>query len=547
MAANPFDQFDAPAAAPKANPFDQFDPSPKTAAPSTPAASSDTPASFNQGPPTLGQMSVFEKPADASWKDFMLAHLGEWGKGLGQIGGALSDYARVAGNTYGGALDRALADQSGFRPAASGQWVQGGDIPDLPAAQAAALAAEKAKTAAASERLGTAGTIAANMTGGGPLGKLTEGVSGVFAPYLGKWGGGVLGSGAITAGATATSEAASGEGLSPSDIAISGGIGLLSGVPGGIGRGGRGGASPAAVDLATLKANKTGAYQKLGGVLYDNADVRQAATNAINEIGQREPRIARNGKGALDVLNEIGNNQALGKGVQSGEDINDIIRSLKKVNTGDAVDEAGQIAQRHFNSLLDNTAPITGGPSNSGRQALDEANEAYGRLQDTQRLADMQDKAATAGTDVGSQASSFLASAKGQKLAAQPGWENQLGAFQRLADTTAKPDTIPWYVKHFIIAPALGTGANELYAGFTGQERSPWEHLAADAAVGGGLMGASALGGGLTARLNQAAQNRAIAAARVALSTGQKPALPAAPWRDALRALIYSRGASGAY
>src|SRR4029077_17435288 len=88
------------------------------------------------------------------------------------------DEARVAGNTFG-PYDRIAADQSGFAPDASGRWIQGGMIPDLDAANAAALKAERAKTAAASERIGPVDTALMNAAGYGPF--LAAGGSGVAA------------------------------------------------------------------------------------------------------------------------------------------------------------------------------------------------------------------------------------------------------------------------------------------------------------------------------------------------------------------------------
>src|SRR4029077_12304113 len=82
------------------------------------------------------------------------------------------DEARVAVNTFG-AMERAVADQSGFAPDASGRWIQGGMIPDLDAANAAALKAERAKTAAASERIGPIDSAIASAAGYLPLAAAT--------------------------------------------------------------------------------------------------------------------------------------------------------------------------------------------------------------------------------------------------------------------------------------------------------------------------------------------------------------------------------------
>src|SRR4029077_14014590 len=82
------------------------------------------------------------------------------------------DEARVAGNTFG-LYDRIAANQSGFAPDASGRWIQGGTISDLDAANAAALKAERAKTAAASERIGPIDSAIASAAGYLPLAAAT--------------------------------------------------------------------------------------------------------------------------------------------------------------------------------------------------------------------------------------------------------------------------------------------------------------------------------------------------------------------------------------
>src|SRR4029077_3826353 len=106
------------------------------------------------------------------------------------------DEARVAGNTFG-LYDRMMADQTGFAPDASGRWVQGGTITDLDAANAAALKAERAKTAAASERIGPIDTALMNAAGYGPL--------------LAAGGSGIVGGTAVGAGLGATAAYGRGE------------------------------------------------------------------------------------------------------------------------------------------------------------------------------------------------------------------------------------------------------------------------------------------------------------------------------------------------
>ena len=152
------------APAPTANQPPQADPwhsvlgpaasSPTPAAQVPPAAVSASSDEIAQpGPPTLGQMSVLEKPADVSYNDFVRAHLAEWAKGGRQIGQTADDYVRSATNAFG-VGDRIAAYLSGLT------GVGGGD-----------LAAQRAQSAAANERLGPV-AYAANMTGYGPVSAL---------------------------------------------------------------------------------------------------------------------------------------------------------------------------------------------------------------------------------------------------------------------------------------------------------------------------------------------------------------------------------------
>ncbi len=83
-----FDNYQPPAAAPQSGgAFAGYQPPPSDIA---------------QPGDSLGNMSALDpRAANSSWKDFLLAHLSELGKGASQIGGAASDYARTAANVYG--------------------------------------------------------------------------------------------------------------------------------------------------------------------------------------------------------------------------------------------------------------------------------------------------------------------------------------------------------------------------------------------------------------------------------------------------------------
>ena len=572
--ANPFDQFDAPAA----NPFDQFDTKSGTGGTTTTAPSggsmftrvaADQPASFSQPDDTA---TAPLDPRTATMGDYLVrAH--QLASGLGQIGQTALDYGRVAGNTYGNALDRSLADQSGFKPTASGQWVQGGDIPDLPAAQATALAAEQAKTAAASERLGTAGTIAAHMTGAGPLGKITEGVGTAIAPYVGplakstvegaapvagkfgKWAGGVLGSGAVNAGATATSEVAGGESLSPWDIGVSGVFGLAGGATGGVvGRGGKL-ASPVSAD--DLHAVAQDIYKPLDNVLFNTgSEVKpefDAFRSAIGSTTDLTGKRLGQAKATSAILEDLeGTPQLTGRNLQEAQ------RSLDKIAASPSStvqdQEYAPKLKAALQNVMDNGLPFSGVPA--GEQATGYAGRVqkagdvfHGRAEDIDTLNTMVQKSQSGNKpDVGAQMGAYMNSNQGMGFL-KPGMP-QYDAANTLSDTAQKPLTSGqgltlWDLKHHLLWPAVGlAGAQTAGAFGTTEGHQPWWANIPEDIVG--------LGAGfvLKNRLNAAgalAQQRALDAYRTTASTGifQAPALPTAPLRDTIRRIIYGQGTAG--
>jgi hypothetical protein len=139
----------------------------------------------------------------------------------------------------------------------------------------------------------------------------------------------------------------------------------------------------------------------------------------------------------------------------------------------------------------------TGFATGAAATARDAGNVPFGRANDVARLDDptkgwIAQSQVAGGPDVGDQISSWLRTATGQRYAPPPAAgaaPNAFTAYNTAAGTAAKPEAIPWYVKHFMIAPAVGTLANEGFAAATGQEHSPMEHLAADLGVGATLMG----------------------------------------------------------
>ena len=498
---------------------------------------------------SLGNMSVFDPRAkDASWKDFLLAHLSELGKGAGQMGGAAADYGRVAANALG-IGDSLLASQKAVYNDITGTARNPGQ-PD-PNDYLSNLKAPLADTAAASSRLGTAGTLAASLTGGGPLGEVAGAVKAALP--AGRFAGPLAG--AITGGgATAAGEVGRNQNLSPWDI----GIGTVTGGVGGA-PGGKGGIAPA-VSADDLLAQAKAAYKPLTNVLYDATKEVHPALDPIDAQNALRDWSGYKWGDASKTSKEI--NTLLDKPQLSANDLQQSQSYLKGIASDGRSDPNDAMYAAHYagklQDVLDNATPQTGVPSTwsnptnapSFASAQKAAGDAlYGRAQDVGRLDDWIAKSKVAGggagQDVGSQASSYLRTGTGQQFAA-PGTP-QYDALDTLAGTAARPDALPWWVKHFVIAPAAGTLINEGVSAATGEHESPLEHLGADIGIGTSLMGGSMLYSKLSGIRARAAQQAAIDAARSTLSTGYASGGQPGAWpiSDAARRLIFGLAAGG--
>jgi hypothetical protein len=518
----------APLAVPGGQAAQTPTPSPlATSAPVSPQA----PGGQTQGGADLGSTAFWNKPADASWSDYLLAHLARQTQGGNQ---AASDYARAISDT----TTFGLADR--LQSALTGN----------------SLDQERALTQQAHQRLGPM-DYAASAIGYAPLGELGGAARAADAARyltggskLAGWAGGVLGAGAEGASASALGTLGHGGSLSDAATAaeLGGGLGALTtGVLGA----GTARTLPAAPSTADLLATAKQGYRDAGNILYNNADIRQAMMNARTEIGQQPQRVTRLGQGALDQIGDI-EGQALGKGAMSAEDLNDYVKSLHNYQTGDQVPDAGQIAQKHLNLILGQAQPISGQARGAGGEAIANANQAFGRFSDVDRLQDWQTKAARAGQpDIGSQASSWLGTEEGMRLA--PSGSPQLDALNALAATARPPQVSAapgaWDIRHVVqhLVPAA-TGA-----AFGGYQAGPQHDV--EGALGGMATGAL-LGYGLhkgvpwvQGMAQRAAQQQALDAARVTLATGQKtaPLAGPSPYGDALRNLIFGLGARGVY
>jgi hypothetical protein len=423
------------------------------------------------------------------------------------------------------------------------------------------LEQERAKTAAASGRLGAMAPIvqgAMYAMGPGELG-IAKGLGEAAAPMIGKWAGGVLGSGIEGAGAGMIG--AAGHDEDPNQgMLVGGGLGALGGVPGGVV--GRGGALAPALSEDALRARASQEYAPLDAMVFHGPSQVKPALDAVtNTMTKSEQDLAASTMAKVNKLADT--NLTTGSDIQKYQKL---FGGLAK--TGGDVDR--QYAPQ-FKSALESvmqadpygrnltpgqgmslmpagTLGGTGFAPGAAAAARDAGDVFHGRANDIERLNDMVTKSqVTGGPDVGSQARQYLLSKPGQ-VYAQPG-STPYGAFDAIAGTSEKGGYIPWWMKHYVIAPAIGAAGGGALGAVTGDPHSPWTHALEDAAIGAGIGMAGGTYGGASGAVNKAAQQRAIAAARSAISTGQAqaPVMPLTPLREAVRQAIYGRGAANGW
>lgn len=440
------------------------------------------------------------------------------------------------------------------------------------------VAAERAKTDAARTAVGpiasTAADLAGYSVGAGSLGGAAK-IGEAAAPYLaklpltgaGQWLGGVLGSG--TEGALASGAGALGHGQSTSDAesaalyggALGAGAGTLGGVVG------RGGTLAPAQSAADLLAQAKQQYAPLTNVLYDATKEVHPALDPIDAQNALRDWSGYKWNDATKTSGEI--NTLLNKPQLSANDLQQSQSYLKGIAGDGRSDPNDALYAAHYagklQGVLDNATPQTGVPQNwsnptnapSFASATKAAGDAlYAKAQDVGRLNDWIGKSAVpGGPDVGGQASAWLRSPEGQNFAA-PGTP-QYDALSALAKTNAGPDLSAgpnaWDVRHAVhpLVSALTAGAITGAGGQIAEGHFDPAALAAEtlSGVATGYMLHKGLPAFQQKFIQGPAQARAIDAARSTLSTGQlqAPVLPDAPFRDAVRKLIFGQGAAGSY
>jgi hypothetical protein len=528
---------------------------------------SPAPSSDIAQPDTLPALD----PRTATIGDY-LAKLHQAARGFGQLGSTAADYARVASNVYGegqgltASLKTLYGDITG--PTLSNLVTgQGNDY-------LSNLAAEKAKTAEASQRLGTAGTLAASLTGGGPLVSVGKGISTAIAPYAaklpltsgGRWLGGVLGSGITGAGATTAGEIGRDEPLSPKDIALSGVLSAGGGMFGGVTD--RGGALATPLSEDALRARATQEYAPLDEMVFHGPSQVKPALDAVtNTMTGAEKDLAKSTMAKVEKLGDqtlaTGADvqkyqKVFGKLEESGSDVDREFAPQFKSALQEVLNlepYGRNLTPRQGMSLM-----LPGQLGGTGFAAGDAAavkaagDVFHGRAEGVARLNDMIDKSKVAGgPDVSTQVSSWLRSPEGQRFAPPPApgaRPNDYTAYNTVAGTSAGPPVSgapsAYDLRHLLypIVPAIGAG---MFGVAEGHDPS---------AIGGEMATAALLGYGVhkgvpwvQRQIQGPTQQRAIDALRSTLSTGnyQKPVLPDANWRDALRSIIFSQAAAGRY
>ena len=384
-----------PAAAPP-----QAAPPPPATAPAAPPAqgswwnfftrpAADQPASFTQDSSGLGQASIFEKPANASMQDYLLAHLAEASKGAGQIGQAGEDYARVAANTYG-LGDRALAAITGTD-----------------------LATERARTQQASERLGPEGSFAANLTGGGPLGRVASAAG--------------LGTGTLSlAGQGAASGAVGALGRGDDPYSAAG-----WGAAGGVGASLLGSAlSPVARRIASSSGQTPEA-------------ATAAAAGAAQQAEQQAGKISY-------PRSDLGFSAGTGTSDQTVADLLNTREWLKNVDPATDISGAGPVIIRKIDKALAEGTPIGGAPG-SGQSAVDALSAARQQAQGAGQLQQWSQQAGWPGPEIRAEAAKAA-------QAATPG-SPEAAAYANIA-AAPKAGGGGFYEK--AIQPALATGGSLL-------------------------------------------------------------------------------------
>ena len=331
--------------------------------------------------------------------------------------------------------------------------------------------------------------------------------------------------------------------------------GGVSGAPGGVV--GRGGTLASPVSAADLHATAQQIYKPLDNLIFDaKSEVHpelDAFKTAIGNTTDLTGSRLKQASGTSAILDDLyGSAQLTGRNIQEAQRSLDRIASSPSSSVQDQ--EYAPKLKAALGNVMDNGLPFAGVPA--GNQAsgyaglVQKAGDLiHGRAEDVDNLDTMVRKSQSGNKpDVGAQMGAYMNSNSGMGFI-KPGTP-QFDAANALSDTAQAPLTsgqglTMWDLKHHLIWPAIGLGgaASASLLGTEEGHQPAWAQIPEDVA---GLAAGFALKRGLNAA-GALAQQRALAAARTAFSTGQAqaPVLPDAPFRDAVRRLIFSQGAAG--
>jgi hypothetical protein len=422
-------------------------------------------------PQDLGVTALWNKPADVSWSDYMLAHLGQQ---FGGPGGRAKSVGEAVQNVGQSADDyvRAITDAGSFGLADRGaSWLSGNSLTD-----------EQAKTAAAYDRLGTMGYVAGAI-GQAPYAELGVGAKALsgLTPYVGRFlanrAAGAAEQGALgVAGALGHGDDPTQSGL------ISGGLGAILG-PFAKLRGGGASAAPAAT-VADLRGQATEAYKPLDRNYFNtHGDALDGVTSAIKN--ERDPLNQGTSLNIPTDVNKIVSDLTYNPTVTGGN-IQKAATDLRNTGTwegnryADALvggsDTTGRWSGK-VDGMLATEKPIqAGGVVGDAARALEAGNALHGQANDLERINTMQNLAALpGGQSVGQQTRNWMQTEGGQQLMASN--PNLAGTMTALGKT-GKPYTLsdmlpnPWESRHALYGPLGGMIATGAVGGASGQDPS---------------------------------------------------------------------------
>ena len=520
----PLNQAAAPApqpSAPQSGWRSQSTPLDQTAAPSAAPSSAPAAASDIAQPDTLPGLD----PRTATTGDYF-AKLYQAAGGLGQIGQFAADYGRRAANVYGEG-DSTLASLKAL----------GGDVTGQRNDYLSNLAAERAKTAAAGQRIGPAGELAANMTGAGPLGAVAQGLK--TAPYVSSlpgWLASRVAGGTVGAGSAALGASGRGEDVGLPTL-IGGAVGAAVGAPGGGARG------PLAQSVDEAGSAESAAYFPTHSVDFPKYKVSDAYYDAANSLSKDQQAGLSSGFNST-VARHLKENS--NTSTTSASEIDGFQRGVNEAARTNADRVFANGINANLDNVLTNVKPVTpnGNPdpnfaTGEAADLLATAKLAASRRMNAQAIAKAQYEAGLPGyPGIGQVAGDW---ARGE-LKSNPQFYADPDVNQAMRSVGGAGTWLPpsYLFKHAFAYPLAGGLAGGVHGYETGGD-SPWTHAFTEAGTTGGALALASYG--LPGARNYLV-NKALKEAAPTLTAGA-PFAPSSPFADAIRNLLYPQAAAG--